>query len=299
MRMRIIVTGANGFVGKNLAPRLADHEELEVTATDVQPGEFGPNAEFRFLDVTDESAVLSALRDVDVIVHLAAHQLVPSLSDPRLNAKVNIMGMLNILEGARKTKVRKVIFSSASSIIGDVLYNPVDEKHPCNPKTPYGVTKLACEQYLRMYQSLFGVNYVIFRFFNIYGPHQLEGLIPSIYRKISSGAAIDVYGDGKQVRDYVYVEDLGDIFAKSILKDVKNVTLNVGTGKGLDVLEVVELASKILEKRPNLKFNPARPGEIQNFVANPEMIKTTLGIVPSTGAEEGMRRTFAWLAGTS
>jgi UDP-glucose 4-epimerase len=294
--MRVLITGAHGFVGKNLIPQLSTSNELEVVATDIIPSESGPNASFNLLDVTDEFAVLSSLRDIDVVVHLATHQLVPSLSDPRLNAKVNILGMLNILEAARKTNVKRVVFSSASSIVGDVLYNPVDEKHPCNPKTPYGVTKLACEHYLKVYQRLFGLDYLIFRFFNIYGPHQIRGLIPSVYQKITEMKEFDIYGNGKQMRDYVYVGDLGGLFLRGILKDVKNMTLNVGTGLGLNVLDIVDLAGRILGKRPKLRFNPPRPGEIGNFVASTDAIKTALGIVPSTPVEEGLKRTFDWLA---
>lgn len=294
--MRVLVTGADGFVGKNLIPQLSTSNDLEVVATDIIPSVSGPNASFNLLDVTDEFAVLSSLRDIDVVAHLATHQLVPSLSDPRLNAKVNILGMLNILEAARKTNVKRVVFSSASSIVGDVLYNPVDEKHPCNPKTPYGVTKLACEHYLKVYQRLFGLDYLIFRFFNIYGPHQIGGLIPSAYQKITEMKEFDIYGNGKQMRDYVYVGDLGGLFLRAILKDVKNVTLNVGTGLGLNVLDIVELAGRILGKKPKLRFNPPRPGEIENFVASTDAIKAALGIVPSTPVEEGLKRTFDWLA---
>lgn len=289
------MTGAAGFVGRNLVAGLSSNKEIELHATDVRRDVAVPSTNVSFLDVSDSAAVFSALIDADIVVHLATHPLVPSLSDPELNARVNIMGMLNILEAARKTKIKKVIFSSASSIIGDVLHNPVDEKHPCNPKTPYAVTKLACEHYLKVYQNLFGLDYVVFRFFNIYGPYQPEGLIPSIYRKIMARADIDVYGDGKQMRDYVYVHDLNPIFEKAILGSVRNVILNAGTGKGSTVLEVIELAGKILQRQPKMKFNPPRPGEIQNFVASTDMLRAELGMVPTTSIEDGLSRTFGWL----
>ena len=293
--MRVLVTGANGFVGKNLVPQLSTNRNFEIIASDTTPGQSTPSVKFIPLDITDEAATLAALRDTDVVVHLAAHQLVPSLADPRLNAKVNVLGMLNILEAARKSDIEKIIFTSASSIIGDVLYNPVDEKHPCHPKTPYGITKFACEQYLEKNNNLFSINYLVFRFFNIYGPHQLDGIVPSTYRKITAGSEVEIFGDGKQMRDFVFIRDLGAIFAKAISTDVKNLLLNIGTGRGTTIAKLVELAGRILQKQPKLKFNPPRPGEIQNFVASTDLLRKTFGNVPDTGLEEGLKVTLAWL----
>jgi UDP-glucose 4-epimerase len=292
--MRALVTGANGFVGRNLVPQLLESGKITVVSTDVTPPP-NPTVSFRHLDVTDIESVREGLRDIDVVLHLATHQLVPSLSDPLLNARINIIGLLNILESARKRDVKKVIFTSASSIVGDVEYNPVDEKHPCHPKTPYAVSKLACEHYLQTYQKLFGIDFVIFRFFNIYGPHQLDGVVPSTYRKIVSQQEVEVYGDGRQTRDFVYVEDLGQIFLKAITGEVKNVTLNVGTGIGATITDLISIAEQLLNSKARIKFLPPRPGEIQNFVASTDLIKATLGSAPSTSMESGLRRTFDWL----
>lgn len=295
--IRILVTGANGFVGKNIVPQLSIHEDLQVTASDVTSAKATSKVAFVPLDITNDTATLQALRGIDIVVHLATHQLLPSLKDPLSNAKVNILGLLNILEAARKTGTKKIIFTSASSIIGDVSYSPVDEKHPCHPKTPYAVTKLASEQYLEMYKNLFGIDYLIFRFFNIYGPYQLDGIIPNTYRKISTGAEIDIFGDGRQMRDFVFIHDIGEIFARAILSDIKNLIVNIGTGKGTTIIELVELAGRILGKRTKLKMNPARPGEIQNFVANTDLLRSTFGLVPNTSIEKGLMATFEWLRG--
>jgi len=295
--MRVLVTGASGFVGRNLVPQLSANPKIEVTASDTVSSASDPNVSF--LDVTDDAATSKALRGIDVVVHLATHQLVPSLSDPRQNAKVNIIGMLNILEGARVANVRKVIFTSASSIVGEVSYNPVDEKHPCEPRTPYGVSKLACEHYLKTYQRLFGLDYVIFRVFNIYGPHQRDGVIPSIYHKINNDLEVDIYGDGGQMRDFVFIGDIGEIFAEAIVGEIKNLTVNIGTGKGVTILDLAKLAWKIIGKDPKLKFHPPRPGEIQNFVADTRLLKSAFGITPQTDIEEGLHRTFDWLAKAS
>jgi UDP-glucose 4-epimerase len=146
------------------------------------------NAEFIPADLLDFDQVARVVKGSDIVVHLAASPLPVSIEKPRFNARINIEGSLNIMDAARENGVQKIIFSSASSLIGDVKYNPVDENHPATPKTPYGVAKYAIEHYLRVYQELYGLNYLIFRFYNIYGPWQYPesgALIPMVYRKLN------------------------------------------------------------------------------------------------------------------
>jgi len=187
--LKVLVFGAAGFVGRNLVQNLSKGEH-ELVASDMVEDPFRGAVKYIKLDLLDRSRVLEVAKGYDVIVHFAASPLTYSLEAPLENMRVNVEGTLNILEAARAHRVRKVIYSSASSVVGVVQYNPVDEMHPCTPKTPYGVAKRAVEDYIRVYGELYGLHYLIFRFFNLYGPWQGYaggGLIPSVYRTLKEG----------------------------------------------------------------------------------------------------------------
>lgn len=291
--LRVLVLGAAGFVGRNILNGLKD-SEFEIISSDIV--DLDSSTQHIKINITDLAEIKKVVDDVDIVVHLAVHSLTASFKDSLMNANVNIMGTLNILEAARLSGVKKVIFTSASSIIGNVDYSPVDENHPCTPKTPYAVTKLAAEHYLRVYQELYGLNYVIFRFFNIYGPYQTEGLIPIMHKRLSSKAPIDIYGGGNQIRDYVFIKDVVPFFHRAIKDEsVKNMMLNMGTGKGTSVIEIVRAAAKVLGVNANMNPQPARKGEIDNYVADVSLLKSVFGKVPSTTVEDGLKETFAWL----
>ncbi len=293
--LKVVVLGAAGFVGTNLLETI-NSKEFEILASDITDVKIN-NIPFVKSDITSFEEVSKLIKGSDIVVHLAAHSLAQSFEEILTNAKVNVMGVLNVLEASRIADVKNVIFSSASSVIGTPQQSLVDESHPCAPKTPYGVTKLASEHYFRIYNETYGMNYAIFRFFNIYGRYQTTGLIPNIYYKLSNNSPIDVYGDGSQLRDYVYVKDLIPFLVRAITDDaIKNKIINMGTGKGTSVLEVIELAAKILGKKPLMQFHPNRKGEIGNFVPDIKLLKSLFGTIPSTPLEQGLRQTFAWLA---
>ena len=294
--MRVLILGAAGFVGRNILNGLKD-SDLELTSSDIIDLESA--TQHSKLDITSLDDTKKVMENVDVVVHLAVHSLTASFKDILMNAKVNIIGTLNILEAARLSNVRKLIFTSASSIIGKVNYSPVDEGHPCTPKTPYAITKLAAEHYLQIYQDLYGINYVVIRFFNIYGPYQNEGLIPILHKRLTLKQAIDVYGSGSQIRDYVFIKDVVPFFYKAIKNDlIKNVLVNMGTGKGVSVTELISIASKILGVKPVINNLPSRKGEIDNYVADTKQLQSVFGNVPSTTLEEGLKETFRWLSTT-
>ncbi len=295
--MRIAVFGGAGFIGRNVVLKLLE-DGRDFIATDFVDTPFGDEIDYRKVDVLDKDAVKGVVGEADAVVHLAASPLVTSLKKPVENMRINVEGTLNIMEAARESSVEKFIFSSASSVVGDVEYSPVDENHPCRPKTPYAVAKLTIENYLRVYGDIYGLNHMIFRFYNIYGPWQFPesgGLIPMIHTRVGSGQEFTIFGDGSATRDFVYVEDVADVLLKSLEVDAENELLNLGTGKGATILEVVELAGRVLGVEPNLKFEPERPGEIANFVADTSRLAQTIGLVPETTLEDGLRRTFDWL----
>jgi UDP-glucose 4-epimerase len=296
MNMKVAVFGASGFVGINVVDSLA-RNNIDVIASDVRETSF-EHAGFMKADLLDYNQVERVVRDTDVVIHLAASPLPVSIEKPKLNAQINIVGSLNILDAARACGVKKVVFSSASSIVGDVKYNPVDELHPCTPKTPYGVAKYAMEHYLRVYHELYNLDYLVFRFFNVYGPWQYpesRAVIPMVYDKLNKEGSFNVFGDGSQTRDFIYVGDIAEFFAKAAKNPVKNEVVNMGTGKSTTIKEIVEISGKILDIDATINYLPARPGEIGNFVADTKKLQSLFGSVPSTDLSAGLRMTFDWL----
>jgi len=290
-KLKIAVFGAEGFVGKNVVNGL--QKNFEIIPSDILNKSNHEN--YKKADITNFQEVSRVVKDCDAIVHLAAHQLGPSLKEPILNANINIIGTLNILQAAKEESINKVIFSSASSVVGEVKQSPVDEEHPCIPKTPYGAAKLACENYLRVFHEIYGINYLIFRFFNIYGPHQVIGIIPNTITSIKTGLPVEITGGGSQTRDFVFIEDFIPILEKAIKNQIKNTIVNFGTGYGTSIIEVIKLIGKVLGLEPKILWQPASKGEISNFVADTKKLKNLLGKVPTTSLEEGLQKTIEYM----
>ncbi len=293
----ILVTGSAGFIGRNIVEALKE-KEMDFIATDIVDSPFR-DVEYVKIDITDRKSVFDVFRDYDIdfVFHLAAHPLSESIREPMRNAMVNIIGSLNVMDASREFGVKKIIFSSASSIVGEVIRNPVDEDHPCKPKTPYGVAKFCIEHYLRVYQELYGLDYVIFRFFNVYGPYQYPSsgaLIPVVMERIIRGKEVFVYGDGRTARDFIYVGDIADFYLETVKRDVKNELFNMGTGKLTTVMEVIDLIAKIVGKEPKIVYKPRKPGEIMNFSADVSKLRRFFGRVPETTLEDGLKRTYEW-----
>jgi len=294
--MKILITGSEGFVGKNLVKGLS--QKHTIYTSDQLDSSTHEN--YSKCDITNYDSVEKIVKDVDAVIHLTAHSLVSSLDGSITNGRVNIMGLLNLLECCKKNSVSKVIFTSASSLIGEPKFPHVDENHPPKPKTAYGITKLTSEHYLRLYNELYNIDYTVFRFFNIYGPFQKNGLIPSIYNKIQNNEPITVFGKGDQIRDYVYIEDIIPFFEQAISTDIsKNNVLNMGTGNGTTILEIIKNMSEILKIEPKIEYQPVRSGEIGNFVSDTTLLNKVFGKTPSTDVVKGLTQTIDWLKHTS
>ncbi len=287
--------GSEGFVGQNLVNGLSqNHDVFRSDQIELDAKNYSK------CDITNYDSVEKTVKDVDVVIHLTAHSLVSSLDGSITNAKVNIIGLLNLLESCRKNSVSKVIFTSASSLIGEPTSFHVNETHTPKPKTAYGITKLTSEHYLRLYHELYDVDYSVFRFFNIYGPFQKNGLIPSIYNKMQNNEPITIFGKGDQVRDYVYIEDIIQFFEKAATSKIgRNNIFNMGTGNGTTILDIVKNMSNILKIEPKIEFQPARQGEIGNFVSDTTLLNETFGTIPSTGVMQGLTQTVDWLNNNS
>ena len=290
--MKVLIIGSEGFVGYNLVDGLS--EKFQILTSDITEKNRLDN--YTQCDITNYDEVINTVKDVDVVINLATHSLVSSLGEETKNAQVNIIGLLNILCACRENNIKKIIFTSASSLIGEPESLKVSENHPTKPKTAYGITKLASEHYLRLFQELYKINFVIFRFFNIYGPYQKNGLIPSLYKKISSNESVTIFGDGKQLRDFVYIRDILPFFEKAISNDFANNSIyNIGTGTGTTISDVIVQMSEILHTKPKIQRESVRKGEIGNFIADTRKLEKIFGEKPNTPIKDGLKQTLSWL----
>jgi len=296
--MDIAVFGASGFVGRNLLDELEGTEHT-VLACDVEPFEPSQdNATFREVDITDEAAVTDVVSDVNAVAHLAAHPLPASTDDPKLNAEINIVGTLNILDAAREHDIEKVFFSSASSLVGEVDTVPVPEDLPAHPQSPYGVTKHAVEEYLEVYQELYDLDYLVFRFFNVYGPYQPPesgALVPVVMSRLHQDKEVFVTGDGSQTRDFIYVRDITELIVEGLEADVKNEVVNMGRGVETEILEAIHTIADVVDMEPEIDRKPERPDEIDDFYADMSKCEELFGTIPDTDFETGLGRTYEWL----
>lgn len=296
--MHIAVFGASGFVGRNILDELEGTAHT-VLACDVEPFEPSQeNATFRGVDITDEAAVTDVVSKVDAVAHLAAHPLPASTDNPKLNAKINIVGTLNILDAAREHDIEKVFFSSASSLVGEVETVPVPEDLPAHPQSPYGVSKHAIEEYLEVYQDLYDLDYLVFRFFNVYGPYQPPesgALVPVVMSRLHQDKGVFVTGDGSQTRDFIYVRDITKLIVEGLENDVKNEVVNMGRGVETEILEAIHAIADVVDMNPEIDRKPERPDEIDDFYADMSKCKELFGTVPDTDFQTGLERTYEWL----
>jgi len=256
-----------------------------------------PQAKFYQLDIRSEKLEdVFQKEKIDVVNHLAAQMDVRrSVSDPKFDASVNVVGGLNLFESAKKHRVKKIIFSSTGgAIYGEQDYFPADEEHPTRPLSPYGITKLCTEKYLYFYNAVYGMNYVILRYANIYGPrqnpHGEAGVVAIFCNKMLKGEQPVINGDGKQTRDYTFVGDVVKANIAALHYNGSNI-YNIGTGIETDVNKLfLEIRTHLNPTCPE-QHAPAKAGEQQRSVISSKKIESDLGWKPTVQLEEGLRLT--------
>jgi UDP-N-acetylglucosamine/UDP-N-acetyl-alpha-D-glucosaminouronate 4-epimerase len=300
---KALVTGGGGFIGSNLVRALVargdDVRVLDNFSTGNRANLEGLDVEVVEGELRSYERVHNAVRGVDVVFHLGALGSVPrSVQDPLTSSAVNVEGTLNVLLAARDENVRRVVFSSSSSVYGTRRELPVTEETPPDPISPYGVAKLAAERYCvsfsRVYESF---ESVVLRYFNVFGPRQsphsqYAAVIPLFVSAIERGAPITVFGDGEQSRDFTFVENVVDatIRAAEVL-EANGRMFNVSAGKPATVNELSDALGRIMERDVEKRFAPERPGDIRNSWADISAAREVLGYEPRVELEEGLRRT--------
>jgi UDP-glucose 4-epimerase len=257
-----------------------------------------PKAQLRKVDIGDFAAlekVFSEFKPEVVNHHAAQIDVRKSVADPVFDARTNIVGSLNLLELSRRSQARRFIFaSSGGCVYGESQNFPLGEDEPLNPLSPYGVAKVTAETYLRTYGALFGLEHVILRYANVYGPRQNTmgeaGVIAIFIGRISDNKACTIYGDGRQTRDYVCVHDVVDANALA-LNGVSGV-YNMGTGRETSVTSLVDILEKTVGRKVKRTFEPARTGELLRSCLDPARALRVLGWKPKVDLADGIRLTY-------
>jgi nucleoside-diphosphate-sugar epimerase len=280
MSKKVLVTGSGGFIGKNLCQGL---NENQFDLTEIKSS--------KDLDLCDNSQVES-LPQVDVIVHLAASSYIPdSFKDPGFFYQNNVISTLNLLEKSRRDKAKFIFLSTY--VYGAPQYLPIDETHQRNPLNPYTQSKVIGEDLCQAYTRDFGLDTMIFRPFNVYGPSQLNSfLIPSIINQLGN-SEINLQ-DSRPKRDYIYIEDLVEAIKMAISAEKTGTNVyNIGSGISYSVQEVVDILIRISKSNALVKYaNVERQGEVLNTVANIKKISTELGWKVMVDLQEGLMKTY-------
>lgn len=302
--MEILITGGAGFIGSHILAQLQGRRDMDVVVFDnLSSGskEHVPvGMELVEGDVCDEAAVDALFADhhFDAVIHLAAQTMVPtSVEQPVLDCRINLEGVLHVLEACRTHGTGHILFSSSAAVYGDNLHIPLKETERLVPTSPYGITKMTTEHYLRVYHELYGMDATVFRFANVYGERQGEkgeGGVVSIFCKLlSQRQGITVFGDGNQTRDFVYAGDIAQAIIRALpLKGYH--TMNVSTGQETSINDLICSFEKAVGYTVPVQYTAPRTGDILRSVLSNEALKRELGFVPEMDLEEGIRRTYDW-----
>lgn len=302
--MEILITGGAGFIGSHILAQLQGRRDMDVVVFDnLSSGskEHVPaGMELVEGDVCDEAAVDALFADhhFDAVIHLAAQTMVPtSVEQPVLDCRINLEGVLHVLEACRIHGTGHILFSSSAAVYGDNLHIPLKETERLVPTSPYGITKMTTEHYLRVYHELYGMDATVFRFANVYGERQGEkgeGGVVSIFCKLlSQRQGITVFGDGNQTRDFVYAGDIAQAIIRALpLKGCH--TMNVSTGQETSLNDLIRSFEKAVGYTVPVQYTAPRTGDILRSVLSNEALKRDLGFVPEMDLEEGIRRTYDW-----
>jgi UDP-glucose 4-epimerase len=304
---KVLVTGGAGFIGSSLARELlARGDEVRVLdnfSTGDRANLEGLDVEIVEGELRSYERVHNAVRNTEIVYHLGALGSVPrSVQDPLTSNAVNVEGTLNVLLAARDEGVRRVVFSSSTSVYGSTQLLPTIEDAPTDPISPYGVAKLAAERYCisfsRVYESF---ESVVLRYFNVFGPRQspfsqYAAVVPRFVTAIDAGQAIEIHGDGEQSRDFTYVENVVDATIRAGGAEGANGEIfNVAAGSPASVNRIADTIGEILGKPVERRHLPSRAGDIRNSWADLSKSERVLGYVPRVDLAEGLRATVASL----
>jgi UDP-glucose 4-epimerase len=298
MTIKVLVTGGAGFIGSHIVDRLIEAgHEVAVLDHDIAGKSYHINlAASQFeLDLLDGGiAECFNLFRPEVVLHHGGHVNVKnSMLNPMMDASSNIMGTIHLLEQCKYYGVRKIVYASSAAVYGNPSYLGIDEQHPIQPISNYGISKYVPEMYIRAYADNYDLEYTILRYSNVYGHRQSvkgEGnVISTFVSKLLNGEQLSVHGDGRQTRDFVYIDDVVNANLAALTLGNREI-INISSGQPISILEVIELLGGLLQTKVDYRFEAARPGDIRHSYLLNLRAAETLGWQPKISLEDGLTR---------
>jgi len=303
--MKTLVTGGAGFIGSNLVALLRQRGHDVTVMDSLMSGHrenLQPFPEVKFLpgDVRDLSLLRTAAKGAEVIFHLAASVgNTRSIHHPRLDAEVNVLGTLNVLEVAREFGIRKVVFSSSAGIFGELKTLPIDEGHPVEPDSPYGASKLAAEKLCLAYARLYApFEAVCLRYFNVFGVNQrfdaYGNVIPIFAHQLVRRQRISIFGDGEQTRDFIHVSDVARANLAAGENQGVSGAFNLGSGRRITINDLVQRMQAVSGLQTEIVHAAPRPGDVRHSLADISAIRNALGFAPQADFDVALREYLDW-----
>jgi len=304
-----LVTGGAGFIGSHLAEELLKRGQRVRVADSLVTGKRAnldviKAAEFLEGDLAEQAFAEKACAGMDYVLHQAAIPSVPrSVDDPITSNRANITATLNVLVGARKAGVKRLVYAGSSSAYGNSTSGAKREDMVSSPLSPYALQKLVGEQYCQMFTRLYGLETVVIRYFNVFGPRQdpsspYSGVISLFATLLPAGKQPTIYGDGGQTRDFTYVANVVDgVLRACEAPKAAGEVINVATGEQISLNDLLRTLNKIVGTNIQAVFKEERAGDVRDSLADISKAKALLGYTPSVSLEEGLRKTLAWCSG--
>ncbi|RLE63490.1 MAG: nucleoside-diphosphate sugar epimerase [Thermoprotei archaeon] len=299
----IVVTGGAGFIGYHTVKRLIK-EGLDVSVIDNLHSAIALEElkkyeiKLNVVDIRDLDKLKTLMKDTEAVLHLAALiDVEESLRNPYLYHQVNVCGTVNILEIARTYDIDKIILASSAAVYGEPSKIPISENSPLRPISPYGLSKVIAERYCKMYHELYGLNVLILRYFNVYGEYQSSeyaGVITKFIERILERKPPVIYGDGRQTRDFVYVNDVVSANLLALKSTIDFGIFNIGTGRAISINELASMLIEMVGLKLKPVYLPPRPGDIPHSVADISHAREVLKYHPRTSLRDGLRRVLEW-----
>lgn len=292
---KVLITGGAGFIGSHIVEKLLENNYNVIIIDNLSSGSIEniPNSDtlklYQLNIEKDDLELVFQKETPDYVIHLAAQTSVNfSISHPYYDANMNVMASIKLLELCKKYNIKKFITASSAAIYGNPKYLPIDENHPTEPMSQYGLSKLTMEKYIK----LSGIPYIIFRFSNAYGPRQKSskesGVVAIFNNAMKNNEPINIYGDGEQIRDFIYVEDIANICIKAINSNVGNEIINFSTNKGVSLNQLFKVMKSLYNYTLNANYLPERIGDIKNSILSNDKAYNLLKFTNYTKLEKGL-----------